>query len=74
MAELISSNYSKETFPELFTFRFGMSRAEVKDLYKKSGQKPIFERADRLDFMGPPIDVPDTGETNLIFKKDTCHF
>ena len=43
----------------------------AKKLYKKSGQKPIFERADRLDFMGPPVEVPDTGETNLIFTKDT---
>ena len=62
MTELISSDYSKETFPELFTFRFGMTKAEAKKLYKKSGQKPIFERADRLDFIGPPVEVPDTGE------------
>ena len=70
MAELISSNFSKETFPELFTFRFGMSKAEAKNLYKKTGKNPIFERKDRLDFIGPPIDLPATGETNLIFEKN----
>jgi len=70
MAELISSTYSKETFPELFTFSFGMTKAVVKDLYKRKGLKPIFEGADRLDFIGPPIDVALSGETNLIFKKD----
>jgi hypothetical protein len=69
MAELISSRYSKESFPELFTFRFGMTKKEVKNLYKKRGLKPIFEGADRMDFIGPPIDLSLTGETNLIFKK-----
>jgi hypothetical protein len=70
MAELISSNYSKATFPELLTFRFGMSKAEAKNLYKKGGQKPIFERYDRLDFISPPVDIPNAAETNLIFKKE----
>ena len=67
MPELISSNYSKETFPELLTFEFGMTKAGVKRLYQKSGQKPIFERKDRLDYISPPVAVPDATETNLIF-------
>ena len=71
MAELISSSYSKETFPELFTFRFGMTKKEVKNLYKKKGLKPIFEGADRLDFIGPPIEVALSSETNLIFEKNS---
>ena len=70
MAELISSSYSKETFPELFTFSFGMTKKEVKNLYKKRGLKPIFEGADRLDFIGPPIELALSAETNLIFKKN----
>ena len=70
MPELISSNYSKETFPELLNFRFGMSKSEAKDLYQKRGQKPIFEKPSRLDFINPPVDIPGAAETNLIFKKD----
>jgi len=70
MAELISSDYSKETFPELFTLRFGMSKAEAKEVYLKKGLRPIFERPDRLEFMNPPVDVPQAAETNLRFEKN----
>lgn len=70
MAELISSNYSKESFPELLTLGFGMSKAEVKDRYQRKGLKPIFERSNSLDFMGPPVDIPDAAETKLLFKKN----
>ncbi|HQO79189.1 MAG TPA: hypothetical protein PLG17_11845, partial [Thermodesulfobacteriota bacterium] len=70
MPELITSNYSKETFPELFTLRFGMTKAEVKTVYQKRGLKPIFERTKRLDFIYPPIDVPGATESNTIFDKD----
>lgn len=68
MSEQISSNYAEETFPELFNLRFGMTKAEAKELYQKRGQRPIFERPDHLDFMCPPVDVPDATETNLKFK------
>ena len=70
MPELISSNYSKETFPELFTLSFGMNKTEVKILYQKKGFRPIFERPNRLDFFSPPIEVPHAAEINLIFKDD----
>lgn len=70
MPELISSSYSKESFPELLTFRFGMSKTDAKASYKKKGLKPIFEGTDRLDFIGPPVEVPSAAETNLVFKKN----
>ena len=70
MPELISSNYSKETFPELLTLSFGMTKTEVKIVYQKKGLRPLFERADRLDFISPPVDVPQAAEINLIFKDD----
>jgi len=70
MPELITSNYSKETFPELLSLRFDMTKAEVKQLYQKIGQKPIFERPNRLDYIYPPVEVPDATETNIIFDKN----
>ena len=70
MPELISSNYSKETFPELLTLSFGMTKTEVKLLYQKKGLRPLFERLDRLDFISPPVDVPQSAEINLLFKED----
>ena len=69
MPELITSNYSKETFPELLSLRFGMTKSEVKRLYQKTGQKPIYERPNRLDYISPPVEVPDATETNLVFDK-----
>ena len=69
MPELITSNYSKETFPELLSFRFGMTKGEIKRLYRKTGQTPIYERPSRLDYISPPVEVPDATETNLIFDK-----
>ncbi len=69
MPELIDSNYSKETFPELLTLRFGMTKGEVKRLYQKMGQKPIFERPGRVDYICPPVEVPDATEINLAFDK-----
>jgi hypothetical protein len=69
MPELIKSNYSKETFPELLTFRFGMTKGEVKRHYKKTGQTPIYERPNRLDYIAPPVEVPDATEINLTFDK-----
>jgi hypothetical protein len=70
MSELIYSNYSKETFPELLTLSFGMTKTEVKIIYNKKSLRPLFERADRLDFISPPVDVPQAAEINLIFKDD----
>lgn len=70
MPELIASNYSKETFPELFTLRFGMTKAEVKSVCQKNGQKPIFERHNRLDYIYPPVEVPGATEFNALFDKE----
>jgi hypothetical protein len=70
MAEIIRSNYSKETFPELFNLRFGMTKNEVKELYQKRSQRPIFERPDRLDFICPPVELPGSAETNLTFERN----
>lgn len=70
MPELIASNYSRETFPELLTLRFGMTKEAVKRLFQRSGQKPIYERPNRLDFVHPPVEVPGAAETNLTFDKN----
>ena len=70
MPELITSNYSKESFPELFTLSFGMTKTEVKILYQRKGLRPIFERSSRLDFIGPPVEVAQAAEINLIFDDE----
>jgi len=67
MSEPIFSNYAKESFPELFSLSFGMTKSEIKNLYQKKGLKPILERLDRLDFITPPVEVAQAAEINLFF-------
>ena len=64
MAELISSNYTKETFHEILTLSFGMTKTKVKIVYYKQGLRPLFERRARLGLISPPVAIPQAAEIN----------